>query len=132
MHCKPELRQAGDWRLCAIHIDCCPGPEATQDSPTPRIYKLSVPCLCVHTSARAHLRSLQSQADEALLVSQGRDHLEFVCRLCDYVPAREHVLERTADALRAAGFAVREASLEQASVALEKDYLRSTRTLPPS
>jgi hypothetical protein len=86
----------------------------------------------MHTSACAHLRSHKRRlTSEALLVLQGRDHLEFVCRLRDFVPAREHVLDRTADALRAAGFAVREASLEQASVALERDYLRSTRILPP-
>ncbi len=62
---------------------------------------------------------------------QGRDHLEFVCRLKDFVPAREHVLDSTTNALRAAGFGIQEVGLEEAETALERDYLRSTRILEP-
>lgn len=62
---------------------------------------------------------------------QGRDHLDFVCRLRDFMPARTLFIDGTVQALRAAGFAIREVALEEASTALGREYLRSTRVLEP-
>ena len=65
------------------------------------------------------------------LCRQGRDHLDFVCRLRDFMPARQLFIDGTVQALRAAGFAIREIALEEASAALDREYLRSTRVLEP-
>ncbi|KAK9827635.1 hypothetical protein WJX81_001632 [Elliptochloris bilobata] len=77
-----------------------------------------------------HMRLLKhpSKAPE---YRAGRNHLEFVCRLRDYLPARELVFDGTAQALRTAGFAIKEVGLEEAGAALDRDYLRSTRVLEP-
>lgn len=62
---------------------------------------------------------------------QGRDHLDFVCRLRDFLPARQIFIDGTVEALHAAGFAIREIALQEASAALDREYLRSTRVLEP-
>lgn len=47
------------------------------------------------------------------------------------MPARKLFIDGTVQALRAAGFAIREIALEEASAALDREYLRSTRVLEP-
>lgn len=58
---------------------------------------------------------------------QDRDHLEFVCKLKDYVSDREHLLDRIPDALAQAGLTVRQAELSDAEKYLEQDYFKNTK-----
>lgn len=56
-----------------------------------------------------------------------RDHLQFVCKLKDYVPDQQKLLSSIPAALEQAGMTVREASIEEAEEALKRDYFKNTK-----
>lgn len=76
-------------------------------------------CMCDHCSANV--------IDSVAMVMQDRDHLKFVCKLKDYVPDREHLLDKIPGALVQAGLTIEEAELTDAEKYLEKDYFKNTK-----
>ncbi len=58
---------------------------------------------------------------------QDRDHLQFVCKLKDYVPDQQKLLSSIPAALEQAGMTVQEASIEEAEEALQRDYFKNTK-----
>ena len=62
-----------------------------------------------------------------VFVLQDRDHLEFVCKLKDYVPDRSKLLDSIPGALEKAGLRVEEADINDAERHLERDYFKNTK-----
>ena len=58
---------------------------------------------------------------------QDRDHLQFVCKLKEYVPDQQKLLSSIPAALEQAGMTVQEASIEEAEEALQRDYFKNTK-----
>ena len=64
----------------------------------------------------------------SLLALQGRDHLEFVCSLRDYM-SRAALIDGIIHALRQSGLQAREASLQDAEAALRRDHIMNTKVV---
>lgn len=60
---------------------------------------------------------------------QARDHLDFVCKLKDYIDNRQQLLDSIPAALTEAGYSVEEAALEDAEIALQQDYFKNTKVV---
>ena len=58
---------------------------------------------------------------------QDRDHMQFVCKLKDYVPDQGKLLDNIPAALEQAGMTVQEATIEEAEEALNRDYFKNTK-----
>lgn len=59
---------------------------------------------------------------------QGREHLEFICRLKDFM-TRAEVTEGIVDALDHAGFRAQPITLAEAEQTLQREYVRNNRVL---
>jgi len=59
---------------------------------------------------------------------QGREHLDFICRLKDFM-TRAEVTEGIVDALRHAGIQAQPITLAEAEKALQREYVRNNRVL---
>ena len=58
---------------------------------------------------------------------QDRDHLQFVCKLKDFVPDKQEMLDSIPTALEKAGLTVKEVNITEAENALERDYFKNTK-----
>lgn len=56
-----------------------------------------------------------------------RDHLQFVCKLKDFVPDKQDMLDSIPVALEKAGLTVKEVNITEAEHALERDYFKNTK-----
>lgn len=59
---------------------------------------------------------------------QGRSHLDFVCRLKDFM-TRAAVTEGILDALAEAGFQAEPTNLDELEEVMKRDYIRNTRVI---
>ncbi|KAK9819795.1 hypothetical protein WJX72_002465 [[Myrmecia] bisecta] len=58
-----------------------------------------------------------------------RSHLEFLCKLRDFMPSRDSLLDSIAGSLQTSGFHTQETSLAEAEQVLSRDHIKSTQVL---
>ena len=109
------------WDFDPANMALLKHPAAVPEYRAVRRHHLSLP---MHTVM--HCPSFKKPSHKPFIFLQGRSHLEFVCSLREYMP-RADVTDGICHALKQSGLQVREARLQDAEAALQREHIMNTK-----